>query len=234
MATSEHGPIQLGAYKGSGAFGTVYEEAGAPGRVVKISNEWRESAPSFPRQVAGSARLNEIGIETPRVFDLQPGTPTDPALMFMENADHLGAEPINSADLKNYVQTKNPAKAIQVLDTVRATGDRIARANMVWIDNAVRNMGFIPEGTGFRPLVWDTDFVMTMDELHAEIASNGVARGILEAVMNDESWGSRMLRGEVARTPQELMDELFKARGYEDLLNRAQQNLGTHIGSTVH
>jgi hypothetical protein len=233
VATAEHGPIKLGAYKGAGAFGTVYEEAAAPGRVVKISNASPESAPSFPRQSTGSTRLNQMGIETPRIFEMQPGSPTNPALLFMENADGLGARTVDAAKLKGLVQT-DPATAVRILNTVRETGNRIARANMVWLDNAVRNMGFIPEGAGFRPLVWDSDFVMTFAELRAEVARGGLAKQILNNLMKDPLWTSRMLDGEVARTPQELMDALFKARGYEDLFEAAQGNLGRHAGPTVH
>jgi hypothetical protein len=233
VATAEYGPMKLGAYKGSGSFGTVYEEAAAPGRVVKISNTSPESASSFPRQRDGSTRLNQIGIETPRIFEMQPGSPTNPALLFMENADGLGARTIDSAKLKGLVQT-DPATAVRILNTVRDTGNRLARANMVWLDNAVRNMGFIPEGAGFRPLVWDSDFVMTFAELHAEVARGGLAKHLLNNLMKDPLWTSRMLDGEVARTPQELTDALFKARGYEDLLGAAQRNLGRHAGPTVH
>ncbi len=159
------GPLKLGGFVGKGSFSTVYELAGKPNQVIKIGNSTGESSGSFSRQITGSARLTQAGVDTPPIHYVDVGTPYRPGVLITDNINARGP-PGSVLKLSATEIGRNPAAMNAMQDLFRKVGD----AGYAFADGHPGNVRFSSAGPGaLKAIVIDPDFVMTPQEFAASI-----------------------------------------------------------------
>ena len=177
------GPVQLGNYVGKGTFGAVYEVAGNPGQVVKIGTNNPFAPQSFANQVSGSKLLQKAGIPTANITRIVPPANGQPPLLFMDNTFQApGAFQATTGGLKRTQLTigaKNetigsngavptyltPAETDAVHAAMQQLNDRIAGHDLIFADNHLGNVVFVPKVGGLSAVIVDADFVVTRPQL---------------------------------------------------------------------
>jgi hypothetical protein len=201
------GPLQLGNFMGSGTFGSVYKLP--KGLVAKISNSSYGSSESFPRQLEGSHRLRQIGVDTPTIYRMEPAGPGTPALLVMDDvfSKWKGVQQMGTAAYNKLLSgARAPYDA-----ALTKLSNQLADAGYIWPDNHLNNVMFRPSGVGLSAIVHDSDMVLTVPEMETALRSGlsvpgQVLRGALEAIGQDGLLDQQPLN------PATIMNALRAAR----------------------
>jgi hypothetical protein len=170
-------PVQLGKMMGSpGGFGTVYQMADDPSKVVKIVRPGNIGADSVTRQIQGGILANEAGIQTPAVYQSSAGANGDPAHLIMENV--AGGKWSNVQMPSQAQLTPQQAKALQQMY------DQLGNNGLIWGDGKLNNVFFYgsPEAPSVGILDPDMIFPSTQYPFQNPLVDLNLRLGASQAI----------------------------------------------------
>jgi len=203
------GPTQLGGYIGEGSFADVYKIGG--GKVIKLSKNspstYGYGADSIAGQYAGAGRLNAMGVETPAVFNYQPGGGDQPASLIADDVASKwpGAKPLTRAGF----QAMTAAQQAQALSAINNLSSKLAGAGYAWLDTNPSNITLQVDGDTFKPIIHDPDMIMNMSEIQNAIAQKSVPWAVLQYALEQAGQPDFLSK---PFTVESLMQVLERAR----------------------
>jgi len=169
----QNGPEQLGPYRAQGGLAAVYNKGA--NQVMKIA----KSGPngyyndSIKGQVNGAKILKSLDVETPDLSDYQPGSADVPGSVV---ADDLATKYPGAFELTaKKFQSMTPVQQQAILDAVDTEMNKVSGGDYALLDTNPSNISVQPIGNAFKAIIHDADFLMTMDEIDAEVAADDAA-----------------------------------------------------------
>ena len=128
---------------------------------------------SIKGQVNGAKILKSLDVETPDLSDYQPGSADVPGSVV---ADDLATKYPGAFELTaKKFQSMTPVQQQAILDAVDTEMSKVSGGDYALLDTNPSNISVQPIGNAFKAIIHDADFLMTMDEIDAEIVADDAA-----------------------------------------------------------
>ena len=153
--------FDLGAQRGTGKFGTLYDIKNMPGSLLKLVTFEKEGADSITTQLAGKELLDKTtSIATPAMQDVSSGGTN--ALVVQ---DVTKAFPGETA-----FDTSSVANAAQKA-AIKSMFEEMGKKGLIWEDGGLRNTFVYETPDGPRAGILDTDRIFPFSEIGNQSAS---------------------------------------------------------------
>jgi hypothetical protein len=186
--------FDLGAKRGQGIYGAVYDIKNDPGSLLKVVKESTSGAESIQGQLAGTDLVQKAGIATTSIEDVSSG-----------ESNALVTKDVKTAFNRGFVPNLTEPLNGDQRAAVQRLFNQLAQNNLVWEDGGLRNIFFYTDPNGsLEAGILDSDRIFPVSLLKAQ------PEKVVYGVMNKT--GGKLPAGLPFwnATAQQLMDGLFK------------------------